>query len=258
VLVAEFARRRGGGRAGAAIVLAGSLLFPAAWTLRNYSQNGVATLSNAYTFNLYLLSASKVKARAEGTTQAAAFEAIVGATVAELHRRGPGQWAQALRAAGGPTLAAHPGAAVVEAGRGLVEMLLAGERRTILRMTGSDRGADERPGINQGRRDVRSAVEYLGAAGGAEAVIVLGQLLVNAALAGLFVAGVWRLARRGAGPEAFLLGALVVYFLAGSITVASSRMRVPAAFLIDLGAGVALAGGWPASVSALVFRRRRV
>jgi hypothetical protein len=235
-----YATWRGAGRAGAALLLLGSLVFPAGWITRNFVENGVVTLSNAHTFNLYLLSASRVKARAEGIDQAQAFGEVVNGAVSELKSRGPGHWADALRAAGGWVFTAYPAATAAEAVRGMGEMVLAGERRMIFRLLGSDLGDERLPGINQGRRDLAHVLSYLWNAGPTEAAVVAGQVLLNAAIAMLAVVGVWRMRRAGLAPEAFLIGSLVVYFLVASLTVASARMRMPVSFLIDLAAAFAV------------------
>lgn len=240
VPLAVYARWRGAPWRGVTLLLVGSLTFPAVWIVRNEVENGVATLSNAHTFNLYLLAASKVKARAEGITQAEAFDQVVASAVAELHRRGPGEWDAALRAAGASTFSRYPGATLAELARGVVEMTIGGERRMVFRLFGSPRGGDQEAGINQGRRDIESMVVYLGRAGGFEALVVLLQLLVNVGIAAGALVGLWKLWRAGRSADAFLIGVLVAYFLLGSVSVASARMRVPVSFLLDLAAASAI------------------
>jgi hypothetical protein len=244
VPLAIYARWRGARRTGIGLLVAGSLAFPVGWVLRNYAENGVATLSNAYTFNLYLLGASKVKARAEGIAESTAYREVVAAAVAEVRARPPGEWDAALHAAGGWTFARYPAATVMEFSRGILEMAVGGERRMLLRLFGSSLGRDGPPGIDQGRRDLGSIVGYLGRAGVLEALMVLLQLFVNTAVAAAAVGGTWRLYRAGRSPEAFLIAALVAYFLLGSVTVASARMRLPVSFLVDL-AAASLIAPWP-------------
>ena len=237
--LAIFARWRGSSWRGVALLLAGSLLFPAGWMARNRAENGVLTVSNAGTFNLYLFAASKVKARGERITQAAAFDRIVDAAVEELKRRGPGDWAGALRAAGGWTFTTYRLATVAEAGRAVAEMTVAGERRMLFRVFASERG-ERSAGINQGRRELGHVLDYLATADRVEASLVVVQLLVNALIDLLAVIGLWRMIRQRRRAEAFLVAALVAYFLLGSITVGSARMRMPVSFLIDLAAGFGL------------------
>lgn len=238
--LAWYAAGRRGGRVGAALLLAASLVFPVGWVCRNAVENGVTTLSNAHTFNLYLLAASRVKARAEGIEQAEAFRQVVDAAVGELKARGPGHWAEALHAAGGWVYRAYPAATAAEAARGLAEMLVAGERRMVFRLAGSPRGDDRPAGINQRRRELGQAVEYLAGAAPVETAVVGGQLILNASVTLLAAAGLSRLWRGGRAREALLAGSLIAYFLLASLTVASARMRAPVSFLLDLAAAAAL------------------
>jgi hypothetical protein len=240
VPIAAYAAWRGGRRAAGVALLAVSLVFPAAWVARNAAVNGVVTLSNANTFNLYLLAGSRVKARAEGLDQATAFTQVVDAAVAELVANGPNRWAESLRRAGGWIFLRYPRATAAEAVRGLLEMTLSGERRMLFRLAGDERGDEGRPGINQGKRGLSGVVDYLRNTQPIETVSVVVQLLVNAAIAALAAVGLLRLWHAGRRPEASLVAALVAYFLLASLTVASARMRMPVSFALDIAAAAAV------------------
>jgi hypothetical protein len=230
---AFLAMRRAGLRA-VALVTAGALLFPVAWTLRNGAKTGVWALSNAFDYNLCLVAAAKVKARAEGIGRAEAERTLIGEAVASTPGANVAARTAAFRRIGWRTLALHPGAALHEAVTSGFELALAGERRNVLRLLGLPAGRDDVPALGEGRRDPAVAAAALAGRSPLEIGLVGSQAVWNAVLWIGAVLGVVHLVRRRRWPELVLLGMTVVVVLGPSLVVANGRMRMPVAAVVAL------------------------
>ena len=209
----------------------GAMLFPTAWTLRNWAATGVPMLSTASYFNLYLFSAAKVKARGEGLSRQVAFRELGEAIDARLPEDDTRGWIEAYRDVGGAVYRAAPGAALWEAGISLAEMTLAPERRNLLRILGHPHGSDGVGAIGEGERSAAAVLGYLGGLKPFELAIVAAQLVWNAACWCLALVGTVHLWRSRQEAEAGLVTGVLGYHFLVSLMVSSARMRAPIAFL---------------------------
>lgn len=222
---------RGARRRGAVLFLVAALSFPVLWTLRNGVVAGRWKLSTAFDRNLELVLAPKVLARARGTTLAAAQSELAGHVVSTNPRR------LALE-----VIARHPGATARELLGSTAEMLLAGERRNLLRLFGSEGRHDGAASIGEGDRRAAGVVAGLARHSTAEQALVVSQIAWNAFVLTLAVIGTRRLWMAGRHVElaVLLLGLAVV--LVPSLVVATGRMRIPVSCLLATLAGAAFAG----------------
>lgn len=224
LIVAGFWLHRTRRGAQAAVLLLLGLSFASAWTFRNYRAVGEPTPSSAFDFNLYVLTAGRVVARATGAGVNEAVSQISARVSQDLEACGAGAWRASLRHHGGESLLAHPAAVAAVGARGLAEMLLAGERRHLLRILGLEGGRFDVQSLSEGRQGVAAAFGYLRGRPLLESMLVLAQLALNAAILGLALAG-W-LAMRDRPLQVFF-AAFLLYFIAGSLIVATARMRIP-------------------------------
>ncbi len=227
----------------AAVVLLLGLSFASAWMIRNYRAVGELTPSSAFDFNLYVLSAGRVVARATGAGVNDAASQIAGQVAEDLQARGAGAWRESLRRHGGEALRAHPAATAAVGIRGLAEMLLAGERRHLLRILELEGGRFDVPSLSEGRQGVTSAFDFLRRRPPFESALVLGQLGLNAAVL-LLALGGW-LAMRDRPLQVFL-AVFLLYFMAGSLIVATARMRIPFTIVLSVLAAHGAVAAWRA------------
>ncbi len=208
----------------AAIVLLLGFSFASAWMLRNYRAVGELTPSSAFDFNLYVLTAGRVQARAEGVAVSDAVASISTRVSTDLDTRGIGAWRESLRQHGGAVLRAHPGAVAGVGLRGLAEMLLAGERRHLLRILGLEGGRFDVPSLSEGRPGASPALEFLRRRPPLESALLLSQVAFNACVLGLACWG-WLTVRDR--PLQLFFAVCLSYFVVGSLIVATARMRIP-------------------------------
>ena len=231
---AVYLHRRGRPRAAVAAFVAAALVFPLGWTARNGLSAGCWTLSTAFDVNLALVVASKVEARAHGLARSDA-EARVMARVAATDRASDLAFHRACRRVALETLSASPAAAIAEAPVSVAEMLLAGERRYLLRILGLT------PSEGRERQYAGSPAATLATYSHLERLAVLAQAAFMAGVWVLAAAGFVALWRRGRRDVALFALAALAVVLAPSLVVATGRMRLPVAVLIHGLAGVGVA-----------------
>jgi hypothetical protein len=217
-----------------------ALAFPAAWIVRNGVLTGEWTLSSAFDYNLCLVAAAKVKARAEGVSRAAAERALVDQAVRSSAGSDPAARARAFRRVGYTTLRQHPAAACRELVLSTLEMTLAGERGNVLRLFGLTPGRDVAAALGETARSPGGALRELGRRTPLEVALVGGQVAWNALLGLLCALGGWEVMRRGRAADLVLYGLTATAILAASVVVGTGRMRIPASPMIAVLAG---AGG---------------
>lgn len=207
------------------LLLVMSLSFPVLWTVRNYLSTGQLTPSSALEYNLYLVTAAKVKARAEGIPYAKAGELLSQAMLQDLDKHGADVWKESLKGHGAPIFFQYPVQTVVELGRAVTEMLIAGERRHLLRILQLPGGEADVTSLTEGRRKVALAfADFLPARPIFEIILVLIQGALNFVILTLALVG-WR--RVPDRLTRWFLLVVALYFIGSSIVVATARMRIP-------------------------------
>lgn len=243
-------------RAAMAVLIA-ALLFPVAWTFRNGAAVGVYTPSSAFSFNVYLLSAGKLKARGEGIARHEATRRLGDKALSRLAEEGHGRWHAILREVGSPAYRKNLDQIPIEVAASLAEMMFAGERRHLLRIFGSERGHLTQPSISESKRSFSAVWAYLKGIGWAEVSVIVAQLLWNVLLWIGFTRGLWRLYQARQYPFMLLSIGVIGYILGASIIVATARMRIPFAllFYVVTGYGVAPNRLLNGSASGSSFKR---
>ncbi len=222
-----------------AVVIA-SLAFPVAWAVRNGLVANNWSLSTAFDVNLLLVAAPKVEARATGTTRAQAHARLSRVTDSDQQENPSVSRHQLGRRVALAAILAHPGAAITELGLSGGEMLLAGERRNLLRLQGL--GNPEATSVGEGRRSISGVGRSLVSIGGGQQALVAIQLVVNGLLWLLAASGavlLWRGGQRQLLAELLLALAVV---LVPSLVVGTARMRIPVALFAAVLAGIGLVG----------------
>jgi hypothetical protein len=229
-------------RASVVVLFVGlALVFPTAWIIRNGVRTGAWSLSSAFDYNVCLVAAAKVKAHADGMSRAAAEHTLVERAVASSPGHDLAARARAFRRIGLATLREHPLATLREVGVSALEMTLAGERRSVMRLIGVGSGARPGNALGETTRSPRRVLVALLRRPPLEQALVVGQLAWNMAIWLAFLLGVWLLVRQHRPAELMLYGLTVLAILVPSLVVGTARMRIPASPMI---AAVAAAGGW--------------
>jgi hypothetical protein len=218
-----------------------TMAFPLAWTVRNGTSTGQWVVSNAFDYNLCLVAAAKVKARAEGIPRGEAQRVLIDSAVT-LSRGGDlAARSAAFRRVGWQTLCRYPGATVREAVWSCLEITLAGERRNLLRLVGDPRGSDTVAAVGETARGPVASAAALARRDSPEAVLVATQLVWNGLLWAFALVGAVTLARHGRWAELLLFGLTLVVVLVPSLVVANGRMRMPVSAVVAL---LAIYGLW--------------
>jgi hypothetical protein len=218
-----------------------AMAFPLAWTVRNGTSTGQWVVSSAFDYNLCLVAAAKVKARAEGIPRAEAQWVLVDSAITLSPGSDPAARSAAFRRVGWQTLCRYPGATVREAVWSCLEITLAGERRNLLRLVGDPGGSDTVGAVGETARGPVASAAALARRGSLEAVLVTSQLVWNGVLWALALVGAVKLARYGRWAELLLFGLTLVVVLGPSLVVANGRMRMPVSPVVAL---LAIHGLW--------------
>lgn len=242
-LVALFWREGGRRWQAAAVLLATTVPFLAAWQARNFVVSGFSGFSSIAVRNSYFYSAAEVTARAEGRSFAEvqrAFGYPDEAAYAAAHREQQG-WNEAkklafMRAEAGRILRRHWAEALREQVAGSVVVALTPAAAEVLEMAGLEEEARPERVLDQGA--LRSAWQMARAAPIHTATMALFEL---------WLLGLYLLAARGAlsgrmaRPALGLLLGTALYFLAiaGGVQ-AVGRFRMPVMPVVCVLAGVGL------------------
>ena len=231
-------------RAGSRLVVLFALTavaFPFAWTVRNGMSTGLWVVSNAFEYNLCLVAAAKVKARAEGIPRTEAQRVLVDSAIGLSPGGDLASRSAAFRRVGWQTLSRYPAATAREAVWCCLEITLAGERRNLLRLFGAPGGGDTVAAVGETARGPSAGAAALAQRDTLEAILVVTQLFWNGLLSVFAVVGAVKLARHRRWPELILFGLTVVAILGPSLVVANGRMRMPVSPIVAL---LAIYGLW--------------
>jgi len=204
-----------------------ALTFPTAWSLRNEKITGSFSAGSALDFNLYLLTAAKIKSHVDGITRNEAFDSLFYQARQRVERRGPAAWSEALRGVGTTYLTRYPGLLMQETVLSLTEMMLAGERRHLFRIFGDLHAGSAEPSISESSRGFVAFISHAFSKDALEFSVIALQVIFGAAVWFFALIGGIRMWQHNQRPEALLFFCIIGYFLAVSLMVASARMRVP-------------------------------
>lgn len=204
-----------------------ALTFPTAWSVRNEKITGTFSAGSALDFNLYLLTAAKIKSHVDGTTRNEAFDSLFYQAREQIERQGPAAWGEALREAGAGYLTGYPAILMQESMLSLGEMVLAGERRHLFRIFGDLHAGSAEPSISESKRGFVAFISNAFSRDPVEFSVIALQVMCGAAVWLFALVGgihMWKHKQRS---ESLLFICIIGYFLAVSLMVASARMRVP-------------------------------
>jgi hypothetical protein len=218
-----------------------AVAFPLAWTVRNGTSTEQWVVSNAFDYNLCLVAAAKIKARAEGIPRAEAQRVLMDSAVTLSPGSDLAARSAAFRRVGWQTLCRYPGATVREAVWSCLEITLAGERRNLLRLVGDPGGSDTVAAVGETARGPVASAAALARRDSLEAVLVTTQLVWNGLLWVFALVGAVKLARHGRWAELLLFGLTLLVVLGPSLVVANGRMRMPVSPVVAV---LAIHGLW--------------